>query len=599
MGYAFDKRKINKKNKKTDDAPAHIKREMMPNSMAMRIMEKPEAEKEADHLSQGITSSTPDEILREMGGRLDADFSNVRFHSDANSMSRSRAMGARAWAQGRDVYFGKGGFDPSVAAHELVHTVQQGAVHGNVSQAMPMGAVQLLPSKGELDDDADIKPNYALKDSDIQQMLTQIFNSDMGRRVYQRMEKTLKEMITKGAGKKHPYTKEKGIEFLALASGKDYSSKGILSTIMQKDISNKDAAKDAAYEYEQFIKLLSKRLGNYGLEDVAIKTQLITQPPKYEHNQNDGTRAYDTEMPGDDKEGNVFNPNNIPELARIQKEIDGAPDAKTAYRIFAAYTGNPSGKYKDAHNIKLDDSLFKKKLKHMTRVIYDYPELRNNIGDMKTKDPTSTAIMSEEGSVGGRDKIAFEYNAHMDRQGDEGEAERAKYLKEDQEKKRYNAPNTDTAGTHELGHGLASLLPNSGDRTQDLMDQNYGKNEDDIIKTVVNNTDVLTEDQKKQVRYYKENQKIKGVLPVLKGQIDTSKSRFFKNNQTSRYGKTAPVEFFAEAFHDVYAYGNKAKPMSKEIVKEYERRQTKLTEEKFNKKKKRGFFRRFMDMFKF
>ena len=599
MGYAFDRRKINKKNKKTDDAPAHIKREMMPNSMAMRIMEDPEAEKEADHLSQGITSSTPDEILREMGGRLDADFSNVRFHSDANSMSRSRAMGARAWAQGRDVYFGKGGFDPSVAAHELVHTVQQGAVHGNVSQAMPMGAVQLLPSKGELDDDADIKPNYALKDSDIQQMLTQIFNSDMGRRVYQRMEKTLKEMITKGAGKKHPYTKEKGIEFLALASGKDYSSKGILSTIMQKDISNKDAAKDAAYEYEQFIKLLSKRLGNYGLEDVAIKTQLITQPPKYEHNQNDGTRAYDTEMPGDDKEGNVFNPNNIPELARIQKEIDGAPDAKTAYRIFAAYTGNPSGKYKDAHNIKLDDSLFKKKLKHMTRVIYDYPELRNNIGDMKTKDPTSTAIMSEEGSVGGRDKIAFEYNAHLDRQGDEGEAERAKYLKEDQEKKRYNAPNTDFAGTHELGHGLASLLPNSGDRTQDLVDQNYGKNEDDIIKTVVNNTDVLTEDQKKQVRYYKENQKIKGVLPVLKGQIDTSKSRFFKNNQTSRYGKTAPVEFFAEAFHDVYAYGNKAKPMSKEIVKEYERRQTKLTEEKFNKKKKRGFFRRFMDMFKF
>ena len=91
-------------------------------------------------------AATPDEILREMGGRLDADFSNVRFHSDANSMSRSRAMGARAWAQGRDVYFGKGGFDPSVAAHELVHTVQQGAVHGNVSQAMPMGAVQLLPS---------------------------------------------------------------------------------------------------------------------------------------------------------------------------------------------------------------------------------------------------------------------------------------------------------------------------------------------------------------------------------------------------------------------------------------------------------------------
>ena len=200
-------------------------------------------------------------------------------------------MGARAWAQGGDVYFGKGGFDPKVAAHELVHTVQQGAVSGNVSESMPMGAVQLLPAKGENEDDAEIKPNYALKDSDVQRMLTQIFNTDMGKRVFNRMEKTLKEMIKKGAGKNHPYTKEKGIEFLSLASGKDYSSKGILSTIMQKDISNKDVAKDVAFEYEELIKLLSKRLGNYGLEDVAIKTSLIDQPPKYDHANTEHKRA--------------------------------------------------------------------------------------------------------------------------------------------------------------------------------------------------------------------------------------------------------------------------------------------------------------------
>lgn len=599
MSYTFEKRKINQKNKFPDVQSAQVKREMFPNSMVTRIMEDPEAEKEADRLSQGITSSTPDEIMREMGGRLNADFSDIRFHSDVNSMNRSQKMGARAWAEGRDVYFGKGGFSPSVAAHELVHTVQQGAVQGNVSKSMPMGVVQLLPSKGENTDDAEIKPNYALKDSDVQRMLTQIFNSDMGRRVYKRMEKTLKEMIKKGAGRNYPYTKDKGIEFLALASGKDYSSKGILSTIMMKDISNKDVAKNVAFEYEQLIKLLSKRLGNYGLEDVAIQTQLISQPPKYEHVKHDNKRAYDTEMPGDGKEGNIFNPNNIPELAKIQNEIDGAQDAQTAYRIFAAYTGNPAGKYKDIYGTDLDVSLFKKKLKHMTRVIYDYPELRNNIGDMKTINPKSTQVMSEEGSVGGRDKIVFNYNAHMDRKGNEGEAERKKYQKKDQKIRMYNAPNTDFAGTHEMGHGLASLLLNSGSRTDDLIDQNTGKNEDDIIKTVVNNTDVLSPDQKKQVRYYTENQKIKGVLPVLKGQIDTANSNFYENYHTSKYGSTAPVEFFAESFHDVYANGKNAKPMNKEIVKEYERRQTKLTEEKFNKKRKRGLFRRFMDLFKF
>ena len=124
MSYTFDKRKINKKGKIPDSQPIQVKREMLPNSMVRSIMEDPEAEKEADRLSQGITSSTPDEIMREMGNRLNADFSDVTFHSDANSMNKSQAMGARAWAQGRDVYFGKGGFSPSIAAHELVHTVQ-------------------------------------------------------------------------------------------------------------------------------------------------------------------------------------------------------------------------------------------------------------------------------------------------------------------------------------------------------------------------------------------------------------------------------------------------------------------------------------------
>ena len=593
MSYSFDKRKIIKKKKTPDSQSAKVKREMLPNSMVSRIMEDPEAEKEADCLSQGITSSTPDEIMQEMGGRLNADFSDVRFHSDVNSMNRSQAMGARAWAQGRDVYFGKGGFSPSVAAHELVHTVQQGAVQGNVSQSMPMGAVQMIPNNEG--DEEEIHPDYTLKEPQIETKLLEIFNSsDMGRKVYQRMEKKLKKMIEKGTkgGKNLPhYSKEYGIKFLAWASGKDYSSKGILTTIMQKNIGDKDAAKDAAYEYEQYIDMLSGRLGKHGLEDVA--SQVFGGLPLGEDNK----RAYDTQMPEEGE--NSFNPNQIRELSKIQAQIDGAKDAQSAYRIFADYTGNPGGKYIDEFGTTPDLSLFKKKLKHMTRVIYDYPELRGNIGDMNTINPKSTQVMSEEGSAGGRDKIVLSYNAHMDRKGPEGEKEREKYRKEDLQIRRYNAPNTNYAGTHELGHGLASLLPNSGSRTQDIIDQNTGVNEADIIKTVVETKDVLDEREKKDVTRYHKNQKIKGVLPVLKGQIDTKNSKFYENNQTSKYGSTAPVEMFAEAFHDVYANGKDAKKMSSEIVKEYERRQTKLTQEKFNKRKKRGFLRRFLDFFKF
>ena len=61
-------------------------------------------------------------------------------------MSSAEQMGARAYATGRDVYFGKGGFDPSVAAHELVHTVQQGLVESSTpTVSAPAGEVQMLP----------------------------------------------------------------------------------------------------------------------------------------------------------------------------------------------------------------------------------------------------------------------------------------------------------------------------------------------------------------------------------------------------------------------------------------------------------------------
>ena len=598
MVYTFDRRKINRKKTIPDTHSPVPRKPQLPNSLVMRMMEEPEAEKEAERLSQGITSSTPEDVMREMGSRLGADFSGVRFHSDTAAMDRGQAMGARAWARGSDVYFGRGGFDPSAAAHELVHTVQQGAVHGNVSRSVPAGTVQLLRNKGENEDDDSIKPNHALKDDDIVRLLTQIFNSDMGGRVFKRMEKALKEMIKKGAGKNHPYTKEKGIEVLSLAAARDYGAKGILSTIMQKDISNKDNAKDAAFEYEELIRMLTQRLGAYGLEDVAMQTELINRPPKYEHNNSKHKRAYETDMPADDKDGNVFNPNNIPELTKIQEQIDAAGDAKTAYSIFAAYTGNPAGKYSDKYGTAPDLTLMKKKLKHMTRVIYDYPELRNNIGDMKTIDPKqSSQMMSAEPTVGGRDKAVINYNAYYDREGEAAEQKRQKDLAGDLKVNRFNAPNFDFAGTHEMGHVLASLLPNSGDRMQDLIDENTGKHEDSIIKEVIANKNVMTEDQKKDLRYHQKNTNYKA-YPLLKGQIDTKNSKLYENGLTSRYGAAAPVETFAEAFHDVYANGKNAKSFSIEIVKEYEKRQEKLTKEKFAKKK-RSLFRRIADFFKF
>ena len=108
--------------------------------------QNPVAEQEADTIAEGITGRTPAEVKAELGEKMGADFSEVRFHTGADALGRAESMGARAYATGRDVYFGEGGFDPTVAAHELVHTAQQGAVDSGMSTvSAPMGGVQMMP----------------------------------------------------------------------------------------------------------------------------------------------------------------------------------------------------------------------------------------------------------------------------------------------------------------------------------------------------------------------------------------------------------------------------------------------------------------------
>ncbi len=149
-------------------------------------MENQQAENEAEKLSQNVTSSTPDSLREEMGSRLGADFSDVQFHSDSTSMSRSTAMGARAWAQGSDVYFGKGGFDPKVAAHELVHTVQQGAVRGDTAQSAPYGAVQLFKDE---DENNIYRREVSANTGNLELMVEQKNSSAFGLRVFSDLKK--------------------------------------------------------------------------------------------------------------------------------------------------------------------------------------------------------------------------------------------------------------------------------------------------------------------------------------------------------------------------------------------------------------------------
>jgi hypothetical protein len=74
------------------------------------------------------------EVRGFMEPRFGADFKHVRVHTGEPSAELNRKVNARAFTVGEHVFFGKGAYQPEthegreLIAHELTHTIQQGAV---------------------------------------------------------------------------------------------------------------------------------------------------------------------------------------------------------------------------------------------------------------------------------------------------------------------------------------------------------------------------------------------------------------------------------------------------------------------------------------
>jgi LysM repeat protein len=89
------------------------------------------------NVEQGINSSkgsgqslSPD-LQNELGGKMNANFSGVKVHTDEKAVQMNKEVGAKAFTHGNDIYFNKGQYNPTsnqgkhLLAHELTHTVQQ------------------------------------------------------------------------------------------------------------------------------------------------------------------------------------------------------------------------------------------------------------------------------------------------------------------------------------------------------------------------------------------------------------------------------------------------------------------------------------------
>lgn len=117
----------------------------------------------------------PQALRKEMERSLGADLSGVRVHTDSRANDLARKYSAIAFATGSHVFFSRGSFQPQtpegrkLLAHELVHTIQQGASPREPSRSGPAGApvvsrtasgrVQRLGIQDALDFFAD-KANY-------------------------------------------------------------------------------------------------------------------------------------------------------------------------------------------------------------------------------------------------------------------------------------------------------------------------------------------------------------------------------------------------------------------------------------------------------
>ena len=121
-------------------------KEIMPKSEAGPITPEPETENQIASLSGGGIQLDP-EIRSGMEQRFGADFSGVKIHSDSSATTLSNRLGAHAFTTGNDIFFNSGKYSPEtlsgkhLLAHELTHTIQQGAN----SKLLNKSAIQRWP----------------------------------------------------------------------------------------------------------------------------------------------------------------------------------------------------------------------------------------------------------------------------------------------------------------------------------------------------------------------------------------------------------------------------------------------------------------------
>lgn len=111
--------------------------------------------------ARGDGNPLPGPVREKMEAQFNADFSGVRIHTDHPAVLLAQQLKAQAFTQGNDIFFGENKFAPGsregehLLAHELTHTVQQGAVDRD-SEPGADNTIRLAPANDP--DTYDVRP---------------------------------------------------------------------------------------------------------------------------------------------------------------------------------------------------------------------------------------------------------------------------------------------------------------------------------------------------------------------------------------------------------------------------------------------------------
>ncbi|RMA58862.1 eCIS core domain-containing protein [Ulvibacter antarcticus] len=109
--------------------------------------------------SKGRGQNLDSGVRSQMESRFGADFGSVKVHKDSNAISMNKQLRAQAFTNGHDIFFNSGKYNPSsksgkkLIAHELTHTIQQGASGNQIQRKLS------VESKYPQDYINDVQPN--------------------------------------------------------------------------------------------------------------------------------------------------------------------------------------------------------------------------------------------------------------------------------------------------------------------------------------------------------------------------------------------------------------------------------------------------------